>query len=881
MVPVRLRSEQIDNPIGIDETEPRLSWALKPTDPDAHDLVQSAYRVLAATDPSLLNERRADVWDSGRVESDRQLEIPLEGRELGSGERCFWKVRVWDGQGKPSPWSEAAFFEMGLLSPDNWTGCWIDDGKPMPDKDEDLYEDDPAPIFRKEFLLEKPAERARLYMSGLGYCEARMNGERVGDRVLDPGWTTYSERVLYSTYDVTGLLRLGKNAIGVMLGNGWYNPLPLRMWGWLNLREHLDVGRPRLIAQLVIEYADGSKHRIATDESWMTGPSPILRNNVYLGEIYDARLEMHGWDEPGFDDSSWKHASRCENGLGPLRAQTQPPVKEMERIKPVELTEPSPGTYIFDMGRNMAGWARLRVKGPAGTRVRLRFGELLQTDGTLNGMTAVCGQIKGPGRGGPGAPDTAFQEDTYILAGSGAEEVYEPRFTFHAFRYVEVTGFPGKPDINTLEAVPLCAAVKRAGSFECSSALFNSIQEMTLRTFTSNLFSVQSDCPGREKFGYGGDIVATSEAMIFNFDMAAFYTKAVRDLGDAASKTGVLTETAPYVGIANGGFGGASSPPGWALAHPLLQEQLYRFYGSTRTMKEQYGTGADWLELLKANADDYIIDRGISDHESIAPKPVAVTGTAFFYSFASLMSRLAAIIDKQEDAKKWAGLAGRVKEAFIEKFITNGTGKVGTGSQACQAITLFYDLFPAAQREHVIEALVNRIEKQERGRLTTGIFGTRCLLHALTDAGRADIACSLVDQKGFPGWGHMLENDATTLWEHWRFSDNTFSHNHPMFGSVSEWFYRAVGGINPDPATAGFRRIIIRPNPVRGLTWARTEYESARGPIRTSWLVENGIFTLEVSIPPNTTAEVYVSGKNGVAVFEKGSGTHLFSSPLD
>lgn len=867
LLPVDLRCQYLVDPLGVDDPAPRFSWKLKASDPQLRGRIQTAYQVIVSTDPKKLSLDTANVWDSGRVISNEQLQIALPRGLVMSGLRYFWKVRAWDQENKPSAWSRLAYFETGLLRPDDWTGVWIHDGKSAPEKDEDYYKDDPAPLFRKEFGLIKTVRQARLYISGLGYYEAYLNGEKVGDHVLDPGWTTYSQRVLYAVHDVTHLLVEGQNALGVIVGNGWYNPLPLRMWGWLNLRDHLAVGRPRVIAQLNLEYEDGSVASISTDETWKQGQSPIVRNDVYLGEVYDARLEQPGWNEPGFDDEKWPFAIKANDDLGPLRAQMQPPIKVISTCIPVSVHEPSPGKFIFDMGHNFAGWVRLRVSGPAGTKVRLRYGELLYPDGTLNGMTAVCGQIKGPGAGGPGAPDIAFQEDTYILKGGG-EETYTPRFTFHGFRYVEMTGYPGKPSLDALEGIVLCAAVEEAGSFRCSNPRFNRIQEMVCRTFRSNLFSVQSDCPAREKFGYGGDIVVTSEAMMFNFDMAAFYLKAIRDLGDAAQHTGVLTETAPYVCIANGGFGGKSSPPGWAIAHPLLQEQLLRYYGAQDTLEEQYEIGRQWLELLESHAVDCIIDRGISDHESVAPRPVPVTGTSFYYDNARLMAWLAKQNKQEEDALRFTRLANEIKVAFINSFFDPTTGKVHMGTQACQAAALYFDLLPPQGREVAFGFLLDLIENRDQGHLTTGIFGTKYLLQVLTDAGHADVAYKIVNQESFPGWGHMLEQGATTLWEHWRFSDNTYSHNHPMFGMVSEWFFKALGGIRPAYDANGFDGFLIQPNPVEDLTWARTSYDSVRGTLSTHWRLEDGRFLLDVRIPPNTIAQVRVPTKDGNEVYE-------------
>jgi len=906
MTPARLRCEYAVNPLGIDEPRPQLSWAVESRQ---RGQVQTAYQILVATTEDLLQADRGDLWDSGKVGSSQTLGVLYAGKRLQSGMRAHWKVRVWDRNGNASDWSPPAWWEMGLLEPGDWQGAWITRAGPSTtatarrreDAEADLYADHPAPLFRKEFTAPREIRRARLYVSGLGYYELHINGRRVGDHVLDPAWTSYARRVFYSTYDVTALLRKGPNALGVVLGNGWYNPLPLRMWGKFNLREALTVGEPRLILQLNIEYADGSRQSICSDESWRVGDSPILRNSVYLGEVYDARREQNGWDAPGFDDSRWQSAIVAAEPLGALRSQAVEPIRITRSITPVKISEPKPGTHIFDMGQNFAGWVTLHVSAPAGTAIRLRYGELLYPDGTLNVMTSVCGQIKQAGMGGPGAPPLAYQGETYICRGAGIE-VYTPRFTFHGFRYVEVTGYPGRPTLDAIEGRRLNSAVEEVGSFECSNPLFNRIHEMVRWTLLSNLFSVQSDCPHREKFGYGGDIVASSEAAILNLGMARFYAKAVHDLEDAVRPNGGMTETAPFVGIADEGLGDGSGPVGWGTAHPLLQWHLRQYYGNERLLQEQYDRTKRWVALLESRAGDGILDNGISDHESLTAKPRALTGTAFYYYNVRLLSQIAAALHRKADADRYAALAETIKAAFNRRFLAPGTGCYDAGTQTCQAFALYFGLVPEAERQAALDGLVHDVMQTHKGHLSTGIFGTKYMLNALTDLGRADVAYAIVNQKTFPGWGHMLEHGATTLWEHWEFSDNTYSHNHPMFGSVSEWLFKAVAGIRPAPDAVGFDRIIIRPQVVGGLTWAKGRYESIRGPVASEWRIDGGTLILDVTIPANTAALVYVpSGagsvlceggtaaaeaegveslrsEEGAAVFRIGSGTYRFLS---
>ncbi|HSW45043.1 MAG TPA: family 78 glycoside hydrolase catalytic domain [Phycisphaerae bacterium] len=862
--PTQLTCEYLVNPLGIDTPAPRLAWILES---DERAQVQTARQILVASSVDKLKADEGDLWDSRKVDSNQSIHVVYAGRPPASGRRVFWKVRAWDKAGKPSAWSEPAWWEMGLLQPVDWKARWICSDKPLPETPEAFYQDDPAPMFRREFVVGGKIDRARAYVSGLGYYELRLNGRKVGDCVLDPGWTSYARRVLYSTHDVTDLLKEGSNAAGIIVGNGWYNPLPLRMWGWLNLRDHLTIGKPRVICQIGIEYADGSRETIATSPDWKVGDSPILRNDVYLGEVYDARKEQTGWDRAGFDDAGWPRAVAAGESVGPLHAQMQPPIRVTRVLEPVSSRQLKCGARIIDFGQNFAGVARLRVKGKAGGRVNLRYGELLNPDGTLNGLTAVAGQIKKAGVGGPGAPDVAWQQDSYVLKGQGEEE-FTPRFTFHGFRYVEVTGLGEEAELLSLEGLRMNSDVQPAGSFSCSNEMFNRIQRMCEWTLLSNLFSVQSDCPQREKFGYGGDLVAASEFGMLNFDMAAFYAKVARDFADAVRDNGGLTETAPFVGISDGGLVKGVGPIGWGTAHPMIVWQLYQYYGDRRLMEEHYEIAKQWVEFLRTHAKDHIIDKCIGDHESLADKPTALTSTAFYWYNASLVARMAGRLDKADEQRRYAQLADTIRDAFNGRFLKAETGWYDIGSQATQAFALYFGLAPADATEKVLGLLVDDVLDRHRGHLTTGIFGTKYMLNALTDAGRADVAYAIVNQKDFPGWGHMLERGATTLWEHWEYSDNVFSHNHPMFGSVSEWFFKALAGINIADHAVGGDKLVIRPQPVAGLDWVKGEYRSIGGTIASRWRIEDQTFHLDVQVPVGSTAEVHLPTADPARVYE-------------
>jgi len=860
-----LKCEYRNNPLGIDAPQPVLSWILQST---VRGEKQTAYQVVAASKPESLKSDAPDLWDSGKVESSRSLGIAYEGKPLKSGMRVWWKIRAWDKDGNPGPYSETSWWEMGLLSQQDWHGKWICQDKPLPQKEEDFYAENPAPLLRKNFKIEQNIKRARIYISGLGYYELRINGSKVGDQMLDPGWTSYDKRVLYSTYDVTGVIRKGDNAIGVMLGNGWYNPLPLRMWGRINPREHLTIGRPRLIVNITLEYADGSIEEIVTDETWKTSDAPILKNSVYLGEVYDARKEIPGWDKPGFDDHDWPVAVEASEPVGALRAQSSPPIMIGRTIKPIKMSEPVQGTFIFDLGENFAGCVRLRVKGQPGDKVTLTCGELLTKQGKLNANTSACGQIKeGRSKGGPGAPVNAFHQYTYIVRGTG-EEIYTPRFAYSGFRYVEVTGYPGRPALDAIEGLVLYSAVESVGSFTCSNGMFNRIQDAFRRTFLSNIFSVESDCPHREKFGYGGDIVACSEAAIYNFDMSSFYAKSVEDLADSVRPNGSFTETAPYVGIADAGLGDGSGPVLWGSAHPVLQKSLLQYYGNQRIIAEQYENTRRWFELLASKAKDHVLDQCIGDHESLAQKSPAVSSTAYYYSTVKSFSEFCGILGKTDDARRYAELASQIKNAFNRKFLDEKTGRYESGTQANQSFALALDLVPEKQRTAALDLLVDDILNKHNGHLSTGIFGTDCMLQALGRYRRAGVAYTIVNQKTFPGWGYMLENGATTLWEHWALDSNTFSHNHPMFGSVSAWFFKYLGGIRAAPDTVGFDRIVIAPQFAGDLKWAKTSYVSVHGLISSEWTRDGNHLVLNVTIPVNTTAAVYLPVSEGSMIEE-------------
>lgn len=850
LVAVRLRCENFEGPLAVDSAAPRLSWLLTGSG-GGRGRGQSAYQVVVATSTSRLSAGKADLWDSGKVVSSRQNQVVYGGKKLQSWQTCFWKVRVWEGN-MVGPWSATARWDMGPLLRADWKASWLEDGKPQAKAAAEFYQNDPAPLFRKPFEVKKSVVRARLAISGLGYYEASLNGQKVGDHVLDPGWTRYDKRVGYSVYDVTSMVRAGGNCVGIRLGNGWYQPLPLRLFGSFNLQDALSTGRPRALAHLRIEYKDGSVESIPTDLSWKVGASGLLRNNVYLGEVVDARLEPEGWDRAGFDDSGWVAPKVAAGEMGPLLAPPDPPIRVTQKWKAVKVTEPAPGVQIYDLGVNFAGVASFALDVPKGTSLRFRYGELLYPNGTLNPMTSVAGQIKGFKRGtkesvgGPGAPEIAWQEDRYIAR--GGKEIYTPRFTFHGFRYVEVTGLPAALPLEAVEAHRMNSDVASAGSFECSDPLLNEIQEVCRRTFLSNIFSVQSDCPHRERLGYGGDIVATSEAFMANFDMSGFYQKAVRDWSDSALKDGMFTDTAPYIGIQYCGVV-------WAMAHPLLVDQLYRYYGDRRIGEEEYAAAKRWLALVEEKYPSGIVTEGLSDHEGIAPQFPEVLVTPMYFASVGMLADQARRLGFAQDEASFRKLAAKIQRVYCEKFVDVATGKVGNGTQTSQSIALSTRIVPDSVRRKVLAFLVKDIESKGN-HLSTGILGTKFMFEELSRAGEIDLAYAVATQRDFPGWGWMLKNGATTLWEHWASSDNTFSHNHPMFGSISQWMIQWLGGIQPAEDAEGFDQILLAPRVPKGLDWVKSSYESARGRIVSEWRKKGDVVEFEFTVPINSRATV-------------------------
>jgi len=876
--------EYMENPLGIDVTKPRFSWTFNNT---SRNQFQSAYEILVSENLNDLEQNKGNNWSTGKITDTQNIQIEYTGTPLKSFTRYYWKIRVYNHEGQVSEWSNTAWFETAMLKASDWHGQWINDGSTSPSTDSLYYLDDPMPLFRKKFLSNKNIVSARLYLSGLGYSEAYLNGQKIGDHVLDPGFTTYRKQVYYVVHDITSHLKNGENVIGVRLGSGWWNPLPLRMFGRWDLREFQESGRPCLRAEVHIRYEDGQLENIPSNTTWEVAPGPVLQNNVYLGEKYDARLEK-SFDDPAI----WKNSSLTSGPSGVLTAQMLPPIRITKYIKPILVKPSGRDTFIVDMGQNFAGVAKIRVNGPTGTRITMRFGEDTLKDGRLNWWTTVAGQIKEAWglKGGPGAPKTAFQKDEFILKGGGIEN-WAPSFTFHGFRYIEVVGWPGIPTVDDFTGLRMNSDLVSNGKFQCSNTMFNQLHQVIQWTFLSNVFSVQSDCPAREKMGYGADMVVSTEAFMYNYDMAQFYAKAVRDFANEQRPEGGITEIAPFTGIADRGYGDQSGPLGWQLGFPFLQKKLYEFYGDKRIIENNYEAFLRQMDFLQSKAVNYLFYWDISDHEALDTKPEALTAGAFYYHHALLMAEFSTILGKKENSDKYTKLADNIKKALIRKYLVNGTGRFDNGTQSAQLFALWYQLAP--DRPAALQTLWQEFERHDM-HISTGIFSTKYLFDVLREEDQNELAYQLANQRDYPGWGHMLNEGATTLWETWAYPERAPSQNHPMFGSIDEWFYRSILGINP--TAPGFASIQIKPQPAGDLTWAKGSYNSIRGNIISDWKIQGKKYSLKVSIPANIKAEVWIRCKengplkengnpvtkvvykNGYAIVETGSGDYSYES---
>ena len=885
--PRNLRCEYLTDPMGLDERAPRLSWELVDM---RRGVIQHAYHVIAADSPDALGRDDGNLWDTGHVVSDQSIQVVYTGKPLGARQRVWWKVRVWveacgpDGSRRaddqPSPWSEPAHWSMGLLDPADWGAKWIGDGAPPASAPTEPL---PPPMLRTSFAVPDAGvgiKQATVYVTARGLYELHINGQRVGNHVLAPEWTDYRRRIQYQTYDVTDLLRAGQNAVGAMLGDGWYA-------GRIGLTGIVPGGpsrgiygpRPQLLLRLDVELADGRTQTVVSDESWrVTLDGPIRAADLLDGEVYDVRRELPGWDRPGFDGSRWQHAGvygavdAAYSGPA-LCAQPNEPIRITQQRTAVAVSQPAPGVYVFDLGQNFAGWVWLRVRGPAGRVITLRHAEVLNPDGTL-----YTANLRG-----------ARQTDQYTLEGCG-EENLEPHFTYHGFRYVEVTGPPIPPAPGTLIGCVFHSAASQAGRFECSSSLLNKLAENIAWTQRANMMSVPTDCPQRdERLGWTGDILAFAQTACFDRDMAAFFTKWIPDVRDAQTEDGRYPDFAPHPYDPAVRF---SSAPAWGDAGVFVPWCAYVNYGDRRLLERHFESAKRWIDYVHAKNPELLWkeSRGNDYGDWLnadtlkladwpmkgAEVPKEVFATMFFARAAELVGRMATVLGHSDDAACYHALAGRIRDAFNAAYV-DADGRIEGNTQAGYALALSFGLLPEARRTTAAHYMLAAFDTYA-GHISTGFHSTICLMHELTRYGYVEEAYRLINNRTMPSWGYAIDHGATTIWERWDgfvegrgFQDpgmNSFSHY--ALGSVGEWMYRTILGISPDEAHPGYKHFVIRPQPGGGLTWAKGEYRSIHGTIACAWKIDGGYIDVTVTVPPNTSATVYVPTDDPAAITESG-----------
>ncbi len=880
LIPANIACQGMVNPQGIDEARPALSWMSVNSGPAQRGLVQTAFQILVADSETALNDDEGNLWDSGKVVSDQSLHVVYAGKPLQSHQVCFWKVRIWDGDGAVSGWSEPASWSMGFLMPDRWEPKWIGSGE------------DRTPLLRKEFSLPKMVRHAWVYVSALGIYELRLNGQKVGNDLFTPGWTDYRARVQYQRYDVTDLVQKGDNVIGAVLAPGWF----AGNIAWFGNNRY--GSRLALAAQLHVKFFDGTTEVISSGKTWKTSSGPLMVSDILEGDHYDARMEKTGWDQPGYDDSGWLHVSE-ESTNRQLTAQIDPPVGIIREIKPISVKEPSPGIFVYDMGQIITGVVRIQVQGLKGTKITIQHTEKLNADGTLDRSNLTIGE------------QTAEATDIYILKGPGPE-TFQPQFTVHGFRYVSVQGLEDAPGLNDIMGVVIGTRFTVAGSLRTSQDDLNQLLSNIGWTTQNVCLSIPMDCPQRaERLGWAGDMNVMAAAAPFMFDMSRFYAKWQVDILDALARKdggeneGLMPNVAPkFPGVA-GGYGG-----GWGDVGVNLPYITWKRYGDTRIIALSYEGMQKWLGFLErkgsgyivpgtwAKAADWINVDDATDHSLVA--------TAYFALDVAQMAEMAAAIGRTDDVVKYRKLFEDISNAFNDQWV-KADGQVSNGSQTAQVLALRIGLLPENLRPAAVQRLLDNIKSRDY-HLSTGFLGTQWLLHVLSDYGHTDIAYKILQQKTYPSWLYMQEMGATTIWESWgslnpdgTFAEKRRSLTHMPFGSVADWMYQSIGGLVPDDDNPAFRHFYIRPRPGGTLRHAEMKFHSPYGQISTRWSLDNNLFTLNVEVPVNTTATISLPADNlrgitesnrpvslsagvvemgiidGRACFKVGSGSYVFS----
>jgi alpha-L-rhamnosidase len=845
------RTEYQINPVGIDVVQPRFSWVIKA---NVRNIKQFAYEVRVGLTNENIRNGGPLYWTSRKVVSDESNQVVYQGPPLVAGKKYYWTVRIWDNQNHITDWSPIASWEMGLLKPDDWKASWIE-----PQVVADANGGEPCQLLRHTFKLKKSVKSARLYITAHGLYKLQVNGEKLDDWLFTPGWTSYTRHLQYQTYDLTRYLKAGNNAIGIILGNGWYRG----DLGW-SKKSNLYGTKTGLLAQLQVEYSDGSKSLIVTDKTWKSHDSPILMSEIYHGEKYDARLEIPGWSNSSFSDKGWKHVVVRQYSLDNLAAQTAPPVRRITEITPVSIFKAPNGDTLADMGQNMVGWVRLKIRGNAGRTVTLRHAEVLDKEGNIYFTNLRA----------------AKQTIEYTMK-SGDESVYEPSFTFQGFRFVKISGFAEMPEKEEITGIVIHSDMEPTGYFACSDLMINQLQHNIQWGLMGNFLDVPTDCPQRdERLGWTGDAQVFAPTACYNRDAVLFYTKWLKDLALDQFPDGRIPHVVPDI-LKEGGS------TGWADAGVIVPWTLYRQYGDKRILERQYESMKAWVNYMKTQAGStYLWNNGthFGDWLAFASDRSDYTGattdkdliaTAYFAWSTRLLEKIAVLLQKTSDAATFQELYNNIKIAFQNEFVTPN-GRLSSNTQTAYVIALTFGLVPDHQRESVAARFAADVKSF--GHITAGFIGSSLVNPVLSEFGYDDLAFALLMRKEYPGYLYPITKGATTIWERWdgikpdgSFQDpgmNSF--NHYAYGAIGNWIYNQLAGIQLDPVVPAYKRIVIRPVPGGGITWVQAEHESMYGPIKSEWKTENQETVLKVTIPTNTEADVHILTNDPERITEGG-----------
>jgi len=843
--PAALKCEYLVNPIGIDAPHPRFTWQM---DDSRQHAKQTTYQITVGTDSIAVSHGGGNYWQGAKINSSSNL-VTYQGKPLQPYTKYYWALRLWDKDGTQTEIVSASF-ETGLMGVGNWKGSWISD-----DNDVNVK---PAAYFRKVFNTAKTISSARAYIAVAGLYELYINGKRIGDHRLDPMYTRFDRRNLYVSYDVTAALQKGKNAVGVLLGNGWYNFQSIGVWDfekatWRN--------RPTFCLDLHITYDDGSVEIITSDKSWKTALSPVTYNSIYTGERYDDNLEQPGWNKPYFDDSKWRNVNNRQAPSQKIVSQALQPIRNVEKIVAVSMRKINDTTYIFDMGRNIAGVSQMTLKGDPGTVIRLTHAEKLDKSGNIDQSNVDYFLSK------PTRDADPYGTDIYKLNGKGTES-FMPRFNYKGFQYIEVTSNkPIKLTKQNLVAYFMHSDVAPMGSIKASSDLINKIWQATNSSYLSNLFGYPTDCPQREKNGWTGDAHIASETGLYNFDGITIYEKWMADHRDEQQPNGVLPSIVPTDGW---GYEWGNGPD-WTSTIAIIPWNVYLFYGDSKLLKDCYGNIQRYVDHINNLYLTGLTTWGLGDWAPVKAKtPVELTSSVYYYVDVNILAKAAKMFGKTVDYAKYNALANKIKDAINAKYLNQKTGVYAQGHQTEQAVPLYWGIVPDGLKNKAATILADSVAA-DKYHLDAGILGAKAILSALSDNGQAQTAYRLATQNTFPSWGWWMVNGATTLYENWDITrQRDLSLNHIMFGEISAWMYKALGGIKADDTQPGFKHILLRPNFVDGLDHFEARHTGPYGEIVSSWKKNGKAIIYNVTIPANSSATIWFPA--GKKVSEKKSG---------